>query len=523
MSDSYECLSFTDAFFMYLEQPGSPLNVASVSAFEGTITLDECSRYIESKLPSIPRFLQRVVPSPFGIGAPTWQYDPQFDVRNHVREVTLKRGTEAEWKAAVSEVLSHNFDRSRPLWDITLFHGLRSERTGLAVRAHHCLVDGVAGVGLLKALLNESAVSPPLPRRRKRRVAVPPKHELGTELLDGLIRSCFSTAQALLTAHSELLRMAQQASACANSQAGSKPGTQIPAGPLGRVAPLGDLARLLSELAQPVEKLPFNVLCRGPQKFDWVEIPMAEIESVRHACDATVNDVVLTTLILALRSYAELHKPDEKRRGLRIVIPVNVRAESEAPGTGNQITFLPVDIPTSTRDPRKLLSLIQKRVAFSRTAYAAELVALAGLLMEAIPTALQSLAGAVLSQLPISVCNSICTNVHGPATPLYLLGHKLLSTYPYVPIGGEMGMNCAVLSYNGSLFVGFTGDAQAVPDLSRLAAMFAASFAELRTAVGVQASRRKHSRVKRVLSKAGEEPAPVTASTTVTAAAAAVA
>ena len=37
--------------------------------------------------------------------------------------------------------------------------------------------------------------------------------------------------------------------------------------------------------------------------------------------------------------------------------------------------------------------------------------------------------------------------------------------YPYVPIGGEMGMNCAVMSYNGTLFVGFTGDAKAIPDL----------------------------------------------------------
>ena len=37
------------------------------------------------------------------------------------------------------------------------------------------------------------------------------KSVLGAVLLDGLMNSCFSTAQALLTAHSELLRMAQQA------------------------------------------------------------------------------------------------------------------------------------------------------------------------------------------------------------------------------------------------------------------------------------------------------------------------
>ncbi len=506
MPDSYECLSFLDAFWLYVERPGAPVNVASASAFEGTITLDECMEYVESKLPSIPRFLQRVVPSPLGIGAPTWQFDPNFDIRNHVREFKLKRGTEAEWKSAVSDVVSGNFDRSRPLWDLTLFHGLKSGRTGIVVRTHHCLVDGVAGVGLLKELLDESSVPPPQ-HRRKRRVQPPSKPDLGTVLLDGLVNSCFSTAQALLTAHSELLRMAQQASFPSDKPAHTESGMDAPSGPLARVAPLGDLARLLSELAQPTEKLPFNVLCRGPQKFDWVQIPMAEIAAVRKECGATVNDVVLTTLTAALRRYEELHNGNAKRRNVRILVPVNVRADGEAAGTGNHITFLPVDIPVAIREPRKLLALVQKRVGFSRTAHAAELVALAGVLFDTIPTPLQSLVGTVLSQLPISVCNTICTNVHGPSTPLYLLGHKMLTTYPYVPIGGEMGMNCAVMSYNGSLFVGFTGDAQAIPDLDRLAALFSESFAQLRDAVGVPVPDGKRPRRKRVTSKAVEEPA----------------
>ena len=49
-----------------------------------------------------------------------------------------------------------------------------------------------------------------------------------------------------------------------------------------------------------------------------------------------------------------------------------------------------------------------------------------------------------------------------------------------------MGMNCAVMSYDGKLFVGFTGDAQAIPDISSLPAFFTESFAELRDAVGIR-------------------------------------
>jgi len=387
-----------------------------------------------------------------------------------------------------------------------LIHGLKAENTGVVVRTHHCLVDGVGGVGLLNVLLDPNPVTPPL-RRKKLKIPAPLPHCHGTALLDSLISSCFSTGQAFLTAHSELLRMAQQVT-LRNGTGVNTAQIQAAVRPLACLAPLGDFARLVSELAQPVERLPFNSLCRGPQKFDWNEIPMAEIAAVRKACGATVNEVVLTVLSAALRRYAELHQLKVKGRRLRIVVPVNMRAEGQTSSAGNQITFLPVDIPLNVRDPRKLLSLVQKRVKFSRSARAAELVTFAAMTLAATPPPLQSLTGTVLSQLPISLCNSICTNVPGPKTPLYLLGHKMLSSYPYVPIGGEMGMNCAVLSYDGALYAGFTGDAQAIPDLSALVTFFIESFAELRDAVGIHIpkSERPRRKAKTAIRKSRKSP-----------------
>jgi hypothetical protein len=56
----------------------------------------------------------------------------------------------------------------------------------------------------------------------------------------------------------------------------------------------------------------------------------------------------------------------------------------------------------------------------------------------------------------------------------------MLACYPYVPIGGELGMNCAVLTYNGTAYFGFTGDVHAVPDLQRFEKLLLRSFAELK-------------------------------------------
>jgi hypothetical protein len=80
----------------------------------------------------------------------------------------------------------------------------------------------------------------------------------------------------------------------------------------------------------------------------------------------------------------------------------------------------------------------------------------------------------------------------------------MLACYPYVPIGGEMGMNCAVLTYNGVAYFGFTGDVHAVPDLRQFEKLLIASFAELKKAAGLPVPRQKRTRKK---SKPAVKPA----------------
>ena len=113
------------------------------------------------------------------------------------------------------------------------------------------------------------------------------------------------------------------------------------------------------------------------------------------------------------------------------------------------------------------------------------------------PGSLQALVGPLLSRLPVTPFNLVCTNVPGPQFPLYLMGHKMLSWYPYVPVGGEMALNCAILSYNGNMYFGFSGDVHGAPDLRRLEKFLADAFDELRKTAGIQAPKRKRSRPKR--------------------------
>ncbi len=119
-------LSWGDTFFLYLEREGQPLNVACTCEFEGTISLDACRKYVESKLDLIPRYKQRAIFPAFNMGLPTWELDPNFDIRNHIHRVVLKGGTDSDLKAVAAAIVSSTLDRKRPLWDLNAGAGTQT-------------------------------------------------------------------------------------------------------------------------------------------------------------------------------------------------------------------------------------------------------------------------------------------------------------------------------------------------------------------------------------------------------------
>ena len=59
----------------------------------------------------------------------------------------------------MGRLMSQQLDRERPLWEAWLVEGLEGGRWALVCKVHHCMVDGIAGVGLLTALLDVEADS----------------------------------------------------------------------------------------------------------------------------------------------------------------------------------------------------------------------------------------------------------------------------------------------------------------------------------------------------------------------------
>src|SRR6185295_5856261 len=132
--------------------------------FEGEIPFDNFVVMLTSKMHLLPRYQQIITPDPFGLGHPTWEFDNDFDIKRHIFKVQIDApGGEAELIELAGRIFTPMMDRRKPLWDIYLVYGLEGKRTAMIARVHHCMVDGVSGVDLLKIVLDISPNPQPPP------------------------------------------------------------------------------------------------------------------------------------------------------------------------------------------------------------------------------------------------------------------------------------------------------------------------------------------------------------------------
>jgi WS/DGAT/MGAT family acyltransferase len=466
MEPVFERLSAQDGSFLFFERPGNPMHVGAVAICEGgalvrrggRVDLAGIRAFVESRLPLLPRYRQRIVWTPLS-GQPGWVDDERFELARHLRFARIPRpGNDAQLKTLLASLLAEPLDRTRPLWELWIVEGLARRRFAIVTKVHHCMVDGVAGSGLLTTLFrpapSEAIETPPTFAPR------PAPHALALAFDD--LAGGVGVARGASEALARALRSPAQAADVA----------------LRGVTAVWHTLRDGLRLVSP---LPLRRRTEPTRGLDWCTLELAALKEVRKRLDCTVNDVVLTVVTGALRELLLERGTPVRDLSLRVVVPVNMRAAAQAAIAGNRVAAWFVSLPVDEERPLARFERVRAETARAKASLAAEGIDLLVQLVDAARAPRLVEAGVRLASW-VHPHHLIVTNVAGPPSPLYLLGSRVETLVPQLPLLAGETLGVAVMSYAGRVTFGLFGDGALASDLPGLAHAVRRSFASLRRA-----------------------------------------
>lgn len=442
-----------DAAFLYVERPHAPLTIGCVAVLDSSPSRAELADFIAPRLGRIPRYVQRAKPVPFSLIHPSWENDPDFNLSNHLyRWAIPSPGGDRELTEAVEQLMEKPLDRARPLWEAHLLECLDGGRAAVLLKVHHCMVDGIAGAGILEAMFDEGT-----PQRARPSTGPTARHQASglraeSRAMAESFRSSGGAARTLV----EMFRH-----------------------PLEGVSPLRDAAAwALRFVLDGPSQLPWNASVGPRRRVVFTRLALRDALAIRSSLGGTINDVVLTVLAGGLRRYLEGNGITLRGRRVCALVPVNLRTAEQRHALGNRIGAMLVPLPLMPAEETERLAAVCTITQRLKHARKASSCATLFHLADVVPVPLLAWAGSHIS-LP-AFAGVIATNVPGPSEARCLCGRRIEALYPIVPITDHLGLGLSVLSYAGTLCVGFNADAEHVPDLEKLRAGVEESFDQLR-------------------------------------------
>ena len=454
-------LSALDTEFLHLEDGSVHMHIGVACIFHDPPPDDgEFEALVGSKLSLLPRYRQRVRTVPLELGRPVWVDDPHFDLGYHVRHTALPApGTDAGFCRLMGRLMSQPLDRSRPLWEMWLVEGLEGGMWALVFKVHHCMVDGIAGIGLLTVLMDlaaDTVVGEPEPWSPR---AEPPGALKVLDAWGGLASDLCALAGDIPTTVAHPLAALRSGLATASG------------------------ALRFAEHLTPTPSLSIEGPVGPHRAWAHASASLTDVKTIRAAYGGTVNDVVLAAVAGGYRSLLEERGDDADAAVVRSLVPVSTRGDGGRGVPDNRVSAMLCELPVHLADPVDRLEAVTAQMARlkgSHTVEAGETVASVGNLAPPL------LMGTV-SRFTVRAMrhygqrslNTVTTNVPGPQCPLYCLGRPMVEYRPFVPISHGLRVGTAILSYDGALIFGITGDYNSVPEVGLVAKETAAGIGEL--------------------------------------------
>ncbi|WP_354698818.1 Putative diacylglycerol O-acyltransferase [Paraconexibacter sp. AEG42_29] len=384
----------------------------------------------------VPRFRERIVDGPAGLGQPSWVQDPSFDLDYHVRRVRLPEGaTMRDALDRARDIAKVPFDRAKPPWQAVLIEGLPDGEAVYALKMHHATLDGMAGIQLVAGLHSRQRgpsgpkQTPPLPAAGSTSVVRAVTDQAG--------RDVRGVVGAVASVPGRLLRFGRPDKAAR------------------------DLARYVASLQRVLGDsgaAPSPLL--ADRSTDWwfgaLDVEFAPLRAASKAAGASLNDAFLAALLGGFRRYHEEH--DVAIEAMPFAMPISIRKEGD-PAGGNAFAAARLSGPVAEKDPVARMQAVGAAVRDVRSEPALNGVG-------AMAPALARLPGPVIAQLAggLTKANDLqASNVPGLREDAYFAGAKVTRFYGYAPLPGCAAM-IVLISHGDTCCVAVNLDPAAIKD-----------------------------------------------------------
>ena len=458
-----ERLGPLDAVFVEAENEDrhTSMAIASIAVIEGPMpSYEEFVAVIESRLPLLPRYRQRMREVPFRLGSPGWVDSPDFDIRRHIKETALPApGGDAELFAAMAQIMGSRLDRDHPLWENWMIDGVAGGRWALVSKVHHCMVDGVSGTDLYRVMFDTGEVVDAGEGGESTGIST-------TDLIAGAARAAIELPREEAAVLARVARHPLQTWR-------------------GVADFLGGGRKLLGALPLASKSSLTGPIGTG-RRYTVARTRLDDIRVVRHALGGTFNDVVLAAVTSGFRDLLLARGEVPDRRMVPSLVPVSLRAPGEEGIYENRVSGMIVHLPVDLERPEDQLRAIRDELRDLKSSKESAVGAAWTSAARYVPYPLASLTRFVF-RLPQREIVTVTTDVPGPRDTLYCLGRPVVEIMPYVPIATTVRIGVAIFSYAGGVALGVTGDYDSAPDIGTLARGFERAMTELVEAAGVGA------------------------------------
>jgi diacylglycerol O-acyltransferase len=452
MADYEQRMLHTDAFSWYMESdPALRSTVVAVAVLDRAPDWEHLKHRVDRMTRLVPRFRQRVEEPPMRLGPPRWVIDADFDIDWHMRRMRLPRG--ADWAAAleVARIAAmDDFDRDRPLWEVTALEGLPRGQVALITKMHHALSDGVGAIQLMAYFVDFSRELPEL-------------EELPPVPVEPPMTAFGMVASSVRDDALEAVRNVGRAAGLVWRA------PQLLLDPVGTSTGIVATAASVARIIRPVMRNASPVMTErtAVRRLATLDVPLEGLKQAARPSGGHLNDAFVAGITGGLRRYHDAHGTTAE--DLRVTMPVSIRKPDDPIG-GNRITLLRFAVPVGLADAA---ARIARTAAITRAWQHEPGIAHTQGIAFGLNLAPRSYIQGILRRIEF-----VASDVPGLTQPVYVAGARVVAYYPFGPTIGA-AMNATLMSYAGTCNIGINIDTGAVPDAEELVAHLRDGFDEV--------------------------------------------